>query len=157
MLISALSSMLLRISLLALYLRLFKPIKVVTTVIYLCSGITIIFYLVTMIAELVVGIPRQDEGWIVAQRRYGPWGLKISVARGIFGVLSDFVILFIPLTQIVKLYLPLRKKIVLICVFLTGLLYVQLWILFKHLKILFTGFFILLSNIIEFWKYHFGC
>jgi len=125
-LISALSSMLLRISLLALYLRLFKPIKVVTTVIYLCSGITIIFYLVTMIAELVVGIPRQDEGWIVAQRRYGPWGLKISVARGIFGVLSDFVILFIPLTQIVKLYLPLRKKIVLICVFLTGLLYVQL-------------------------------
>lgn len=125
--------MLLKISLLALYLRLFKSIKKVTIAIYICAGITILFYLATMIAELVIGIPRRSEGWEVAQIRYGPFGLNVSVARGFFGFVSDFVILFIPLTQIIRLHLPLRKKIALLCIFLTGLLYVHFSFSLKYL------------------------
>ncbi|KAK6948148.1 hypothetical protein Daesc_009912 [Daldinia eschscholtzii] len=79
----------------------------------------------TMIAELVVGLPKAGgEGWQAAQIRYGPFGLNLSVVRGVFGVISDFVILLIPMTQVIKLHLPLRKKITILGIFLTGLLYV---------------------------------
>ena len=66
----------------------------------------------------------QGGGWPEAQTKYGPFGLEISNARGVFGVLSDFAILVIPMTQIAQLRLPLKKKVILTCIFLTGLLYV---------------------------------
>lgn len=83
--------------------------------IYTCIGVVVSFYLVTIVAELVAGIPRPGGGgWQQAQVKYGPFGLSVSVAHGIFGIISDFVILLIPLTQIISLCLPLRKKIILI-------------------------------------------
>lgn len=114
--------MLVKVSLLALYLRMFKPVRLVNIIIHTCIGVVVSFYVATMIAELVVGVPRGDEGWQAAQARYGNFGLEVSAARGIFGVISDFVILAIPLSQVVQLHLPLRRKITLVCIFLSGLL-----------------------------------
>jgi hypothetical protein len=122
----AVSNMLVKVALLSLYLRLFGTIQKVRFTIYACMGIIASFYLSTMIAELVVGVPRHGDGWQAAQSRYGPFGLDVSVVRGVFGVVSDFAIIAIPLTQTFKIQVATRKKIVLICVFLTGLLYVNL-------------------------------
>ncbi|KAI0117411.1 hypothetical protein F4814DRAFT_416204 [Daldinia grandis] len=122
-LMSAVSTMLVKVSLLVLYLRIFNPVRQVTITIYVCTGVIVSFYLATMIAELVVGVPKAgSEGWQEAQARYGPFGLNVSVVRGVFGIISDFAILFIPLAQVMKLYLPLRKRIILAGIFLTGLL-----------------------------------
>lgn len=85
-------------------------------------GIIVLFYLATMIAELVIGVPRNGIGWQMAQNNYGPFGLHVSSVRGVFGVVSDFAIIAIPLTQTFKIQIATRKKIVLVCVFLTGLL-----------------------------------
>lgn len=132
---SAVSAMLVKTSLLTLYLRIFNPVRRVTIAIYICIGIVISLYLSTMIAELMVGIPRGGEGWQAAQMKYGPFGLNISAVRGVFGIVSDFAILLIPSTQIVKLNLPLRRKVVLVCVFLTGLLYVPVSPSHDHTRI----------------------
>ncbi|KAI0191924.1 hypothetical protein F4808DRAFT_443454 [Astrocystis sublimbata] len=121
-LLSAAASLLVKLSLLMLYLRIFNPVQAVKITIYACIGVLTAFYFSTIIAELVVGIPRNRGGWQEAQVRYGPFGLTISVVRGVFGVVSDFVILFIPITQLIKLSVPLGRKIVLLGVFLTGLL-----------------------------------
>ncbi|KAJ2983343.1 hypothetical protein NUW58_g6268 [Xylaria curta] len=121
-LLTAISAMLVKLSLLLLYLRIFKPAWKVTLTIYACIGIVSLFYLSTMIAELVVGVPKGGGTWQQAQAAYGPFGLTISVVRGVFGVLSDFVILLIPMTQLVLLALPTRRKVVLVGVFLTGIL-----------------------------------
>ncbi|KAI0404660.1 hypothetical protein F4802DRAFT_565871 [Xylaria palmicola] len=121
-LLTALSAMLVKLSLLLLYLRIFNPSWTVNLTIHACIGVVSLFYLSTIIAELVVGVPRGNGNWQQAQITYGPVGLTVSVVRGVFGVVSDFVILLIPMTQLVVLALPTRRKIVLICVFLTGIL-----------------------------------
>ncbi|KAI1477678.1 hypothetical protein F4774DRAFT_388204 [Daldinia eschscholtzii] len=121
--ISSITTMLVKLTLLVLYLRIFNPVEIAKIAIYICIGVTISFYIATMIAELVVGLPKAGgEGWQAAQIRYGPFGLNLSVVRGVFGVISDFVILLIPMTQVIKLHLPLRKKITILGIFLTGLL-----------------------------------
>ncbi|KAH8767428.1 hypothetical protein F5883DRAFT_644439 [Diaporthe sp. PMI_573] len=122
-LMSAISIMLVKLSILALYLRMFKSVRLVNIVSFVCIGVVASFYVATVIAELVVGVPRAGEGgWQVAQMRYAVFGLDISAVRGAFGVVSDFAILFIPLSQVIQLHLPLKRKIILICIFLTGLL-----------------------------------
>lgn len=118
----AVSLMLVKVSLLALYLKLFGSIRRVKVSIYICMGIVATFYIATVIAELVVGIPSHGVTWQTAQTRYGPFGLDISGVRGVFGIVSDFAIISIPLTQTFKIQIALRRKIVLACVFLTGLL-----------------------------------
>jgi hypothetical protein len=115
--------MLVKLSILGLYLRMFKPVRLVSIIIHVCIGVVTSFYVATAIAELVVGTPRGENGrWQAAQSRYGPFGLDISVVRGVFGVVSDFAILFIPVSQVIQLHLPLRRKVILVCIFLTGLL-----------------------------------
>lgn len=133
--------MLVKVSLLALYLRVFKPSRKVNIIIYTCIGVVMAFYLSTMIAELVVGIPKSGNGgWQEAQMNYGPFGLDVSAVRGVFGIVSDFAILLIPLTQIVQLNLPLKRKVVLVCIFLTGLLYVLITPFPTHPQVLFSTF-----------------
>ncbi|KAG8158325.1 hypothetical protein KVR01_012086 [Diaporthe batatas] len=122
-LMSAISIMLVKLSLLFMYLRMFKPVQLVKIFIYVSIGAVTSFYVATIIAELAVGIPRPGEGWPAAQMRYGNFGLEVSVVRGVFGVISDFVIFFIPLSQVIRLHLPLKRKITLVCIFLTGLLF----------------------------------
>jgi hypothetical protein len=125
--------MILKLSLLTLYLRFFNRVRTVRIAIYTSIGIIVSFYLSTIIAELAVGIPRPGEGgWGPVQTSYGPFGLNVSAARGVFGVVSDFTILLIPITQIVPLSLPLQRKIILLCIFLTGLLYVLLSFALDH-------------------------
>ncbi|KAI0417229.1 hypothetical protein F5X98DRAFT_341749 [Xylaria grammica] len=121
-LLTALSAMLVKLSLLSLYLRIFNPAWKVTLTIYVCAAIVSSFYISTIIAELVVGIPKGNGSLQQAQVRYGPFGLTISTVRGVFGIVSDFTILFIPMTQLITLALPTKRKVVLICIFLTGLL-----------------------------------
>ncbi|OTB11606.1 hypothetical protein K445DRAFT_321984 [Daldinia sp. EC12] len=120
---SPISIMLVKLTLLILYLRIFNPVKIAKIAIYVCIGVTISFYMATTIAELVVGLPKAGgEGWQAAQSRYAPFGLDLSVVRGVFGVISDFVILLIPMTQVITLHLPLRKKVIIAGIFLAGLL-----------------------------------
>ena len=47
---------------------------------------------------------------------------KAGVAVGAISVLTDVIILLLPIRSIVRMQLPLRKKVGVLCVFLTGIL-----------------------------------
>jgi hypothetical protein len=49
-------------------------------------------------------------------------GTSISIVQSVINVITDFVILFIPLPMTLALRLPLRKKLAVSSVFLTGLM-----------------------------------
>jgi hypothetical protein len=48
---------------------------------------------------------------------------NLNAAVGLFGVLSDLYVLIIPVTMVTKLRLPRNRKIGLLGIFMTGLLY----------------------------------
>lgn len=115
-------------TLLVLYLRLFHPSK--GTVIMIWLGIVVItsFYLATMIADVVLCTPHKGDGGYLSvktQTRCGQPSLKLSSAQGVFGVVSDFYIIIIPIQLVWQMRLPTGRKIGVSAVFLTGLLYVN--------------------------------
>lgn len=80
------------------------------------------FYFVDTIFEIIMCNPRERI-----------WNLLITTghcfdvnaawkATGIFNIISDFSILILPMIPIWKLQLPLKKKILMIAIFATGIM-----------------------------------
>ncbi|KAK3323192.1 hypothetical protein B0T19DRAFT_199336 [Cercophora scortea] len=117
-------AMLVKVSLLVLYLRIFHPVYVVNRAIYACIGLVSVFYLVSIIYDAVkcTPAPGSQGGYFLAALYCAPSALEISVALGVFGLVSDVVILLIPMSLVLPMNLPRRKKIAVTCTFLTGFL-----------------------------------
>lgn len=91
------------------------------------AGIAVInlFYLSCLVGALILCVPRQgDGGWTsqASQTRCAWPDSQLSLAQGIFSTLSDFYVLAIPLHMVWGLNLPLRRKVGVSAIFLTGLL-----------------------------------
>lgn len=74
-------------------------------------------------------MPRSgDHGsWVLAgSRRCGKPQLQVNAAQGVFGALTDFYTLAIPLTLVLRLQLSPARKAGIFGIFLTGLLWVLL-------------------------------
>ena len=116
-----------KLSILLLYLRIFSPDRWTRLFIYLGIWVIFIYYMVT--ASIFVGLcsPRHGESWPVAllSSRCGET-MVMTYVQGIFNIVSDFYVLVLPLPVVWKLQLPLRKKIGVSAVFMTGLLLVPL-------------------------------
>lgn len=110
-------------SLLLLVLRVFSPDRWTRYSIYFGLTTTFAFHLGTTVAFGALCIPRRGESW--------PEGLfsthcgkaiSMTYIQGTFNVVSDFYILIIPIPVVVRLQLPLRKKVGVCAIFMTGLL-----------------------------------
>jgi hypothetical protein len=110
-------------SLFLLYLRLFSPDRCTRNLIYFGLVVTFLVYLGTTVATGAFCIPRPGESWFgaVISLRCSK-GLFMAFVQGIFNVISDFYILVIPVPVVLKLQLPLRKKIGVCAIVMTGLL-----------------------------------
>ena len=97
-----------KLTLLLLYLRLFKPNHAVYLGIWIGIVSTTIFYTIAMFLYIFI----KDNGLLT----------KITYAVAIFGVISDVYILCLPILAVSRLYLERAKKWRLAAVFLTGLL-----------------------------------
>lgn len=83
----------------------------------------LVFYGVTTIVFGVLCGPRGGEGWLQsAQTARCRSSVNMDYAQGIFGVISDFYILILPMPNVFKLHLPFRKKIGIAAIFMTGFL-----------------------------------
>ncbi|KAH8901739.1 hypothetical protein GQ53DRAFT_740474 [Thozetella sp. PMI_491] len=116
----ATSAMLVKCSLLVLYLRIFRPIVTVNWIIYLCIGVISAFYISTLTAYSVLCSPRPGFSWVVSQVVCGTAALNIAVVQGVFGPVSDLVVMLIPMTLVLPLSLPPKKKVAVAGIFLTG-------------------------------------
>ncbi|KAJ8133118.1 hypothetical protein O1611_g506 [Lasiodiplodia mahajangana] len=113
----AAGAVLVKTTLLAFYLRLFRPI--LRAKIMAWAGIVAItlFYGSYVIAYLVLCVPG-----LSTLPQCAKFTGQISLAHGIFSTITDFYILYIPLQMIPTLQLSKKRKLSVSTVFATGLL-----------------------------------
>lgn len=112
-----------KLALFLLYYRLFASDHWTKIAIYLGIIAVCLFYLACAITFLILCLPRPGENWLSPRfnARCRPV-VKVSSAHGWFGLLSDLYIFFLPLPVLWGLHMPLRKRLGVAAVFLTGLM-----------------------------------
>ncbi|KAI0003479.1 hypothetical protein F4779DRAFT_97597 [Xylariaceae sp. FL0662B] len=117
-------AVLVKLTILALYHRLFRPSVWAKRLIWLGIAVTTVFYAITIIVLLSLCVPRSPDTWLlkVSSGACPAVQVRISLAHGIFGLISDLYILAIPIWQVSGLSIAPKRKVGILIVFLTGLL-----------------------------------
>lgn len=112
-------------AILALYIRIFAPLRWLRLASYTVLGLTFLFYWVT--------IPL--TGAFCTPRRHGLWDFNVlsrcattavmGPIHGAIGLAADITILILPLPIVPKLNTTMRNKVGLAIVFLAGILYAR--------------------------------
>ncbi|KAM7188788.1 hypothetical protein V8F33_010451 [Rhypophila sp. PSN 637] len=113
-----------KVSLLVLYLRIFRPVNAARYIILTGTALISVFYITLVIVAIVVTVPKPGAagGWLFSVYFALPHTRALSGAAGIFGAITDFFVLAIPMSLVVPLRLATRKKIGIVAIFLAGLL-----------------------------------
>lgn len=112
-----------KLSLFLLYLSIFSTDR--RTKLFIYVGITAIFvaYTGTFIAFGIMCLPSPGETWqSAALATQCTDSQEVGYFQGAFNVVSDFYILIIPIPVVWRLQMPLRRKIGILLIFLTGFL-----------------------------------
>lgn len=121
---SNLASISTKVSLLILYMRIFKVASV--AVIFIWAGIVFItlFYIVCLIAYSVFCFPHGGEDWLEAANdlRCGPPLWRLAAVQGVVGIITNFDTLVIPFILVLRLQMTGRRKTAVAGIFVTGLL-----------------------------------
>lgn len=121
---ASIAAMLVKLTILAFYYRLFRPVLWAKRSIWAGVILVATFHLVTLTVLLVPCVPRHEEQWL-SKTLHGACPtaqVKTAQAQGIFGLISDLYILAIPISQVSRLSLAPKRKAGIMVVFLTGLL-----------------------------------
>ena len=108
------------------FLAIFNPKPILRWCIYVGAIVTMAFYVATTIILFVLSTP--PPGVSLAQQFasfLGPGNsgmLDTVLAVGYFNIFTDFYILLLPISGVIRLQLPRRRKIGVILIFMTGLL-----------------------------------
>ncbi|KAI1822657.1 hypothetical protein F4861DRAFT_375428 [Xylaria intraflava] len=118
------SAPLIKVAILALCLRLFRPSHRATVFVWVGIVVIPIYYITLIVVFLYYFVPRPgDGGWGSPKanaRSLYPSGITTFI-QGVGGIISDFYVLAIPVFMVLKLNLPIRRRIGVSCIFLTGL------------------------------------
>lgn len=120
----AITAVSVKVSLLLLYLRIFRPSHRANIMIWLGIAWVTLFYLACIIAYLLLFVPRPggNSDWGVMTHRTTLRILDLAAASGVIGCVQDLYILAIPIQLVAGLRLQKKKKIGVIALFLTGFL-----------------------------------
>ena len=116
-----------KLSFFILFLEIFNIKPLLRWLIYAGACVTTVFYVTTTIVLFALSTP--PPGVSLAQKfaaflEPGRSGfLDTVLAVGYFNLFTDFYILLLPISGVIRLQLPKRRKIGVILVFMTGLLY----------------------------------
>ena len=81
------------------------------------------FYCATFIAYAILSIPRPGQSQLAAILSVNTArDIPLGITQGAVGVATDFVVLCLPIPVVWRLQLPLRKKLGILAIFMTGLL-----------------------------------
>lgn len=110
-----------KLSLLLLYLRIFSPNRGTRYAIYLGIVVNVLFYAACTVIYGALCIPRHGRTWLeTAQTARCRKTIHMDYPTGIFGVISDLYILILPMPTVFNLHLPIKKKIGIVAIFMTG-------------------------------------
>lgn len=112
-------------SILLLYLRIFSPQRFMCILIYAGIVMVLLTNLVMTIILPVFCAPRKNEDWVSGflSDRCESHTNKTFIASATLNFATDIYILIIPLPLVWKLHLSTNKRIGLILIFATGILY----------------------------------
>lgn len=117
-----LGNMFVKLTLLSLYLRIFKPAVWARFAIWLGIVITTLFYIATFIGYLGLCVRINVPIWESMENVYCANNvLMISKAQGWYTLISDVYILALPLWLVWRLKLNIRRKLGVMAVFMVGL------------------------------------
>ena len=115
--------MAIKTSLFMLYLHLFGPNKNLRFLIYVGMVVNVLFYSTCLGAQILVWMPSSGQPWFKTTVSPGyAMAIELGVIQSSFNVASDLYLLFLPLAGVLQLRLPLRKKIGVAAIFMTGAL-----------------------------------
>jgi hypothetical protein len=94
--------------------------------IYIGAFVTTAFYIATTIALFVLTTPRSGSSMAqhfasLTRNKNSPV-FSVRVAVGYFNIFSDINILILRISGAIRLKLPIRRKVLVILIFLTGLM-----------------------------------
>lgn len=114
-----------KLSILLLYLRIFSPQRAARSFIY--AGIAVVFLYSLVVTTLfpVFCAPRKGEDWVSSYMsdRCKSHTNDTFIASVILNFATDIYILVIPLPMVWKLHISTSRRIGLILIFATGILY----------------------------------
>lgn len=112
-----------KLALFLLYYRLFAHNRWTRIAIYLGITLNGLFYVASVVAMMVLCIPRRGESWTsITYTTRCVHSKAMNDVFGIFGLLSDLYIFILPLPILFRLQMSLRKKLGITAIFLTGLM-----------------------------------
>ena len=116
-----------KLSLFLLYLQLFRPNRATRWLIVVGAVVNALFYPVCIILNCAFCVPaplgeNDDATWLRLWARCGPLQNRIAFAQGVFGTVSDVYLLLLPIQMVMRLNLPLQRKLGVSAVFLSGIM-----------------------------------
>jgi hypothetical protein len=113
-----------KLSIFLLYLRLFGPNKWTKYLTYIGIAMTFAVYTATTFAFGYLCVRRPGETWYESQTsdRCLVNSIPLYYIQGIFGLLSDLYIFFLPVPVVWRLQMPLKRRIGVMAIFATGIL-----------------------------------
>lgn len=104
----------------------FSVSRIIRAIIYINLWTNVIFYIVCFFLQLLECIPRAAiwNPWFEGARCVN--GKVIRLVSAILNAVSDLAILILPISTVWKLKMRRKKKVALVTVFATGLLYALL-------------------------------
>ena len=111
-----------KVTLLVQYYTFFWPFRWVRVCAWVGATVCAVTYGAITVAMLILETPRHGQSW--AQNQVAEHTLdaaKLAVPMGIVGVAIDIILLILPIRAVSKLQLPIKRKIGLILIFLTGI------------------------------------
>jgi hypothetical protein len=107
-----------------MYLHIFKPLRWLRICIYVGGALAIAFHVAAAIMSMYFMTPRPGETWV--SHFLGPLADKsriLLVPLTAVGLGVDIYLLILPIGAILQLQLPPRRKLGVILIFMTGLLF----------------------------------
>ena len=112
-----------KLSLLLLYLRIFRPNVRLRCGIYLVMAFLTLSYTSFFIAYAVLSIPKPGQSGLASiTSTETAMDIPLAITQGSINVFSDFLVLSLPIPVLWKLQQPRGKKIGILAIFMTGLL-----------------------------------
>ena len=110
------------------FLEMFWPIKRLRMLNHIGVAVICTLYGAIAVALLVLNIPQ--AGQTCAQHILSSAArqqqLNLTIPLGLSGVVTDVFLLLLPIKAVAKLNMPLRRKVGVLFIFMTGFLYVKL-------------------------------
>ncbi|KAJ8061692.1 hypothetical protein OCU04_009492 [Sclerotinia nivalis] len=116
-----------KLSLFLLYLGLFEPNMRTRYAIYLGILLCFIFYTINLGLNCAYNIPRPGQpntgaSWVWTTVSNLTAIKSVAFAQADFGVLSDVYLFVLPIPSVLRLHLPIKRKLGIVAVFMCGLL-----------------------------------